>query len=180
MKVGATRAVPDEQETSLRMANILVRDLLMIDSLQLEEVSRSIRIGLEDEERIELEAYQRRNGVKNSVDREINNDEMSMSSSFRSMVEQSQSLGDNVGPILNEVTKRFSNLMESVSFISDQSQEEQRPKNKNKKNKKDVISASSDVNDDKDNELGVLICALPPSKNLKTPATNPIEEYSDP
>ena len=89
LRVGATRVVPDERESSISMATVLLRDVLNVDSVRLNELSQDLRLRVEEDERNEFEVAQRRNGLKSSTDRVVDDDEMSsLPAPFRSMVKR--------------------------------------------------------------------------------------------
>ena len=105
LTVGATRTIPDERESSISMATVLLRDVLKVESLRLNEMIIDLRLRVEEDERNEFEVIQRKNGLKSSTDRVSNDDEVSsMPASLRSMVSQSQQLSENVAPLATPFT----------------------------------------------------------------------------
>lgn len=170
LKVGATRTVPDERESSISMAMILLRDVLQVDSTRLVELSNDLRLRVEEDERNEFEVNQRRSGLKSSTDRMSDDDEVSSRPSpFRSMfVSQSQQLGENVTPVIIDVSRRFADLMGSAkNFLVDKSTDDPGPP----VTKKAVDVLIGENVDD----LGVLVCALPPKNLKKIDAVDAIE-----
>jgi hypothetical protein len=159
LKVGATRTVPDERESSISMATVLLRDVLQVDSTRLVELSNDLRLRVEEDERNEFEVMQRRSGLKSSTDRVSDDDEVSsLPSPFRSMVSQSQQLGENVTPVIIDVTRRFADMMGSAkNFLVDQSADDPG-------SAVSTTAADALIGENVD-DLGVLVCALP----LKSP-----------
>ena len=49
LRVGATRVVPDERESSISMATVLLRDVLNVDSVRLNELSQDLRLSVEED-----------------------------------------------------------------------------------------------------------------------------------
>lgn len=169
LKVGATRTVPDERESSISMATVLLRDVLQVDSARLGELSNDLRLRVEEDERNEFEVIQRRSGLKSSTDRVSDDDEVSsLPSPFRSMVSQSQQLGENVTPVIIDVTRRFADMMGSAkSFLVDQSADDP---GSSASITPEILEAEN-VDD-----LGVLVCALPPKNTKKIgPAGDALE-----
>lgn len=165
LRVGATRVVPDERESSISMATVLLRDVLNVDSVRLNELSQDLRLRVEEDERNEFEVAQRRNGLKSSTDRVVDDDEMSsLPAPFRSMVSQSQQLGGNVAPVLNDVTRRFADMMGSAkSFLVDQTGEASDGPSR------DAVPQSPEgIEATEADDLGVLVCVLPPKTAKKT------------
>ena len=84
LTVGATRTIPDERESSITMATVLLRDVLKVENTRLNEMIVDLRLRVEEDERNEFEVISRKNGLKSSTDRVSNDDEMSsMPSSLR-------------------------------------------------------------------------------------------------
>lgn len=171
MTVGATRTIPDERESSISMATVLLRDVLNVDSVRLSDMISELRLRVEQDERNEFEVVQRKNGLKSSTDRVSNDDEVSsMPSSLRSMVSQSQQLGENVTPVLNDVTRRFADLMGSAKgFLVDKADDSRPSPAASAGGAKGV---SSDNFDTENGDLGVLLCVLPPKGTKKKEAAD--------
>ena len=165
LQVGATRTVPDERESSISMATVLLRDVLNVDSVRLNELSQDLRLRVEEDERNEFEVAQRRNGLKSSTDRVVDDDVMSsLPAPFRSMVSQSQQLGGNVAPVLNDVTRRFADMMGSAkNFLVDQTADEPQSTGRDAGPQSTEAKESTEADD-----LGVLVCVLPPKAAKKT------------
>ena len=84
LTVGATRTIPDERESSITMATVLLRDVLKVENTRLNEMIVDLRLRVEEDERNEFEVISRKNGLKSSTDRVSNDDDMSsMPSSLR-------------------------------------------------------------------------------------------------
>ena len=80
------------------------------------------------------------------------------------MVSQSQQLSENVAPVLNDVTRRFVDMMGTAkSFLSDQPEDEVvSPTQTAKAMIKSILNDEDNIED-----LGVLVCALPPKGQKK-------------
>lgn len=153
------------------MATSLLRDVLNVDSARLGDMIVELRLRVEEDERNEFEVAQRRNGLKSSTDRVSNDDEVStMPSSLRTMVSQSQQLGENVTPVLNDVTRRFVDMMGSAKgFLADQA-DDRKPSPSSFTVGAKVVS--SDNFDTENGDLGVLLCVLPPKGTKKKEAAD--------
>ena len=162
--------MPDERESSISMATVLLRDVLNVDSVRLSELSSDLRLRVEEEERNEFEVIQRKNGLKSSTDRVSRDDEVSsMPSGLRSMVSSSQQLGENVAPVLSDVSRRFADMMGSAkSFLVDQSDDVSSSPSPSVSAKRAAADALGSDNID---DLGVLVCVLPPKGTKKKDST---------
>jgi hypothetical protein len=159
LQAGATRTVPDERESAISMATVLLRDVLKMDSPRLIDLSNDLRLRVEEDERKEFEVLQRRSGLKSSTDRVSDDDKV----------------GGNVSPVLNTVTRRFADMMGSAkSFMNDQRSEDLAPFEFLSKGP--VPKGVEAFEEGTIDERGVLVCALPPKASKKVESPVPVED----